>query len=247
MSKKIKLNQFVKNYIVENDLGNLLELAEKESGSTGTDLSDYVFLHSMIREKKPAYVLECGTGKSTWIIADALKKNKEEFGVDGKVISMESEEKWYNQAISILPLKLSSFVDIKLSEIDYYSYSVIYGSIYKDIPNYPYDIVFVDGPNSSIEIEGVRHEIANLDFIKLVCNSHRKMSAVIDYRIRTVIAYSILFPPKKVQFLRLWGLGYVDNVNKFDIILNEDYEKVISTLKHQTNFHYNQPSWIKNI
>ena len=63
---------FVEKYIDKmKSLERILE-QYKVSESTGVSLSDYVALYETIRLIKPKFVLECGTGKSTWIISQAM-------------------------------------------------------------------------------------------------------------------------------------------------------------------------------
>lgn len=75
-----KINRFCNKYIQDNGLQPLLDKVNSASSSTGAELYDYVALHAYITTKKPIYVLECGTGKSTWIIAHALQQNHKRGG-----------------------------------------------------------------------------------------------------------------------------------------------------------------------
>ena len=43
------------------------------------------------------------------------------------------------------------------------------------------------------------------------------MTALIDYRLRTVLAYGVLFGKNKVQFLKPWNLGIVEDVSGKDL------------------------------
>ncbi len=56
----------VSMYLASNDLNKVLDEARSALESTGADDSDYVLLHSYIRTHRPKYVLECGTGLTTW-------------------------------------------------------------------------------------------------------------------------------------------------------------------------------------
>lgn len=58
----------------ENGLDKLLSEVDGKSESIGADITDYVLLHSYIRQYKVKYVLECGSGRSTWVIAHALQQ-----------------------------------------------------------------------------------------------------------------------------------------------------------------------------
>ena len=111
-----RIQKFVEEYNQKNKLQQIILDVDSLSTSTGAGLYDYTLLHSYIREIKPTYILECGTGKSTWILADVLKKNFEEFGIKGKLISMENIHQYYTEACNNLPKEIADVVEIHLSE-----------------------------------------------------------------------------------------------------------------------------------
>ncbi len=145
-AKSDKVEQFVSKYVKDNNLDKLIIHANDQSNSTGVADSDYVLLHKLIRTKKPKYVLECGTGRSTWVIAHALWQNHNEFGIAGKVVSMESVQQWYDEAIRIFPKEYAAYADIRVSAPTTFMYSFIKGTCYAEVPDLPYEVVFVDGP-----------------------------------------------------------------------------------------------------
>ena len=58
------------NYLRNNqELNEIILEVNKQSDSLGLSDFEYVRLFQMVRNVKPEYVLECGTGKSTFIIA----------------------------------------------------------------------------------------------------------------------------------------------------------------------------------
>ena len=76
-----KANAFCNKYVKENNLQPLLDKVNAASNSTGVELYDYITLHSYITTHKSQYILECGTGKSTWILAHDLQQNHLRGGV----------------------------------------------------------------------------------------------------------------------------------------------------------------------
>jgi predicted O-methyltransferase YrrM len=237
---------FVNEYMKANRLAALVESADAASSSTGIDHYDYVALHSIVRKKKPKFFLECGTGKSTWAIADALRLNHEQHGIMGKVISMESVEEWYQQALSILPPHLSPYVEIVCSPATTYQHAMVRGSVYEQVPDHPYEIVFVDGPAMAIEENGVINEAANMDFIRLLNSTDREVTAVIDYRVRTVMAYGLLLGKDRVKFLKPWNLGIVENATRKQLLRNDSgFPELLDRIRSTTSFSYDFPEWIE--
>ena len=96
ISKKLYANNFLN---VNSDLKEIIEKTGK-SISTGTEVTDYIVLYKYIKKFKPKIILECGTGRSTFIIAHAMKKY---CGSGSKLISMESVKKYYRAQNKIFP------------------------------------------------------------------------------------------------------------------------------------------------
>jgi len=244
--QRIKIDAFVAAYIKQNNLTGLITQANTASTSTGTELYDYVVLHSYVRKHKVKYILECGTGKTTWILADALQKNHLESGVEGKVISMESIAKWYEEAVRIFPEHLKQYAEIILSPATTFLYSFVKGTTYTQVPDHPYDLVFVDGPELTITENGNSYETVNMDLVRYVLSTDRPVTAIVDSRLRTCVAYGIVFGKNKVKFLKPWLIGIVENVSRKDLMINIDGGPLSQMLKHSTVFKFDTPSWIKN-
>jgi hypothetical protein len=241
--KREKALQYVRNYVKENKLEGLLAKAHESSGSTGVDEFDYALLHKLVRTKKPKYVLECGTGLSTWILAHALHQNFVESGIKGKVISMESIKVWYDQAAAVFPKEYQEYAEIKYSEPTTFMYSFIKGTCYSEIPDLPYEVVFVDGPAPEVREDDV-YETVNMDFVKVMLKSKNPVTAVVDYRLRTNIAYGVIFGKDKVKFIKPWNVGIIENVTKEDMILNGDATRQKKILSMVAQFEEANPSWI---
>ncbi|MBX2932303.1 MAG: class I SAM-dependent methyltransferase [Chitinophagaceae bacterium] len=241
-----KVNAFCEKYIQENNLQPLLDKVNAASNSTGAELYDYVTLHSYITTHKPQYILECGTGKSTWILAHALQQNHLRGGVKGIVISMESIEHWYNEAKNIFPEELKEYAEIHHSPATTYMYSFIKGTAFTQVPDYPYDFVFVDGPELTITENGNSYETVNMDFIRFLLSSNKTATAIIDSRLRTSLAYGNIFGKDKVKFLKPWQVGIIQNVSKKDMLLHVDGVPLLQMLKQNTDFKYDNPEWLKN-
>lgn len=179
--------------------------------STGVSLIDFAVLHEFIRNHKPQYVLECGTGLSTHIIAAAMEKFCKPLFDEIKLISMESEQKWHEEALLQFDFNRYTFTEIILSRTTEYRYSFVNGVIYADTPEYPYDFVFVDGPQYG--------DSCDMDFIKVVQKSKKKVSALIDSRRTSGLAYCAVLGRDKLLYFP-FGFSLVSNVTKEDLILS---------------------------
>ena len=235
-------NRKVKRY-VEKHLAPLIQEAKLATKSTGADVSDYVLLHSWIRFKKPKYVLECGSGLTTWIIADALRTNWIESGEKpdqkGLVVSMEEDQDWHTHAAEGCATRLRPFVEYLQSDREYFHYSFLFGVTYKTIPDYPYELMFVDGPvcryYQDEETRETYEHTAALDLVKLLLRREDlKLTVLVDNLKRTQIAYSCLFRPNSlIYYKHLSNLGVMEEVTRAD--LSADTEQFLQTFKKIIN------------
>ena len=131
-------------------------------------------------------MLELGTGASTIVIAHALK----EIG-GGTVTSMEESEEWYRHAVQNLPQGLP--VHIVLSKTVEDTFSIFRGIRYRDVPNRPYDFIFVDGPAYKTSTRDVTFDF---DLISVVANPPLRCAAIIDKRVSTCFVSQARAPRK---------------------------------------------------
>lgn len=202
----------------EKGLQETLRLVEESSKSIGLSLLEYVTLHRTVRKMRPTWVLECGTGKSTWVIAQAMLENERESGPhEAKLISMEHDRDWHEHALSILPDRYKDVVEICYSPTDVHGYGFIRGTVYQEVPAHPYQLVFVDGPHQYLPNQSPK--MCNMDFVRLVEKSDKPITALVDGRARTLIAYALVFGPEKVIYYGDCKMGMVDSVTKNDMLL----------------------------
>jgi len=208
--RKRSLEKDAKSYLDRYNLMKPLNEIRERSNSTGVSLMDYACLYDFVKENRPRYFLECGTGVSTHIIARAMKSYcYDHYSSNIKLVSMESDERWYQEAIKLYPEEFSDFLEIVLSPIDYHQYSFVRGTVYRDVPDYPYDSLFIDGPDTQ--------GMCNMDFVKLVESSESPIYGIIDGRRRTALAYSYLFGGKKIVYYR-FGFSYLGPFSKRDLL-----------------------------
>ena len=156
----------------------------------------------MVRKIKPEYALECGTGKSTFIIAHAMSKN----GNGEKLVTMEESEAWtrkqeeniyhffnHKKANEWFPRKTETLIELIHSTTAIARHRIWSGSCYKNIIDYPYTFIMVDGPQLTEE------NFVNLDLINVLKTSDNPISALIDGRWPTVVMCRSLFGDKVIS------------------------------------------------
>lgn len=130
------------------------------------DLYDAVRLHKLIRSRKVSTVLEFGVGFSTFIMADAIFKNKIDYEKEENEIKLRScnkfeihsvdcDKKW----IDFLENRLKNYLDIqnvikiKHSKAKIGTFNNRICSFYEEIPDIIPDFIYLDAP-SSHDVEG---------------------------------------------------------------------------------------------
>lgn len=236
-----KIDERAKKSIEGNfALQDYLEHYRRTSPSTGCSYSDYLLLHQYVKRHKPQAVLECGTGFSTVVIAQALKENEEEFGIHNwRLVSMEENANYYEAAVKSLPfsLKNDARLEIVLSGAVEDTYEFFRGVRYREVPKGVYDFVFVDGPDLMINPAN-KPLTFNYDFVKLVSESDHPIGALIDTRVSTCFVYSLVFPEKfRYDYLR--KVGIVEPVTKKDLA---DAKKIVARAMARREFS-RPPIW----
>lgn len=174
-----------------------------KSDSRGGEWSDYLEIYQTIRRNKPTEALELGSGVTSFVIAYALHKNKNENGVQGKLTSMENLEFFHEQIKSFFPHEFSSYVNFVLSERKEKMYGDdLLGCYYESIPDISFDFIFVDGPAE--RLSKTSKKAFNSDLINLV--KDRKLTSfvgLIDQRISAYRAYKKLLPEITLRYMPL--------------------------------------------
>lgn len=128
------------------------------------DILDLARLHKLVRMRKCINVLEFGSGYSTIVIADALKKNSinpvssdilKRRSEPWKVFSLEESKYWATKTRDRFPHYLSKFAEIIESDISIDDFNSRPATFYSKIPNIHPDLIYIDGPS--------QYGIGNLD------------------------------------------------------------------------------------
>tara|TARA_B110000037_G_scaffold217017_1_gene277179 strand:+ start:2602 stop:3408 length:807 start_codon:yes stop_codon:yes gene_type:complete len=121
-----------------------------------SECPDLTRLYSIIRMRKIITVLEFGSGKSTKVIAEALRRNKMDYSKKISLIrrknpfhlyTLESEKKYADEVIkSCKDTGLENYVTIHLVKAEQTSFNNLTCGRYKKIPSVCPDLIYIDGP-----------------------------------------------------------------------------------------------------
>jgi hypothetical protein len=191
---------------VRHDVPELFDVIRTmtPAGSTGCGFSDYWELYSWVRRNAPLWVLECGGGVSSGVIATALAQNQR-----GRLISLDESRSYLDRAAALLPAHLRPWVEFHHSELGFQRYAGLPGIFYRDVPQHPYEFVFIDGPAGPPRSPAVEKPF-NSDFINVLLRTpERSVAAMIDQRITTLWAFRQLMPSASIRYYVTKRLTYV--------------------------------------
>lgn len=131
------------------------------------DVEDLVRLHKLIRKRKSFTVLEFGTGFSTLVIADALRKNKEDWDALVKkpkirnrfmfhCFTVDTSEKWISISRERIPSVLTDYITFHFSEVVAGTFNGQLCHYYERLPDIVADFIYLDGPDPKAVIGSVR-------------------------------------------------------------------------------------------
>jgi len=197
-------------------LWDLMTRAAAGTTVTGASCSDYLTLYEQVKLFKPKDVLECGTGITTVVLAQALIENaKEGGGPVGRVTSMEDDLDWFEVARSRLPEDVACVVDMVHSpKVDGF-YKCFRGVCYESVPERDYDFVFSDGPDRHSPVNG--DKLFNLDLINVVRRAEQPVRAVVDNHYLTFYILQKVFGTDLARYSVSHRLMFVGPVTRDDV------------------------------
>lgn len=198
------------------ELWRLMTEAAAGTAVTGASYSDYLTLYEQVKTFKPKEILECGTGITTIVLAQALLENaRENGGKPGRVTSMEDDRAWFEVAGSRLPADVAPVVDLVHSpKVDGF-YKCFRGVMYETLPDRPYDFIFSDGPDRHSPVNG--DKLFNLDLINVVRRSEHPVRAVVDNHYLTFYILQKVFGVELARYSVSHKLMFVGPVTKDDV------------------------------
>lgn len=169
-----------------------------KSKTTGTKWPTLWRAVRIILSEKPIHILECGTGLSTVVLAEAVYKLRSaDPSYNGKIKSMESLAVWHEKAIEMLPEKYKEFTSILLGPREKYERLFFRGYKHSEIPEENYDFVFLDGPDYTDECGSS----FCADILHVVETSKAPLiRGVVDTRVSSVFVLQQLFGAHAVRY-----------------------------------------------
>lgn len=187
----------------------------RASNVTGASFSDYWTLYEEVRRWKPVEVLECGTGISTLVLAQALLDNQRDGAPSGRLTSVEDDTTWYALARDALPAGLNGTVELVNIPKTEGLHRIFRGVRYEYLPDRPYDFVFSDGPDRRSPVTG--EKLFNLDLIEVIARSDHSVRAVVDNHYLTFYILQKLLGTDKARYDVWRKLMFVGPVTRHDL------------------------------
>ncbi|MCF8176963.1 MAG: hypothetical protein K9J74_00495 [Sulfuritalea sp.] len=179
---------------IEDEIADYL----RRSKTTGTKFPTLWRAVRIILKERPVLILECGTGLSTIVLAAAVKYLRaSNTGYEGKIISMESVEHWFETARKNLPDKYSDVVELVLGPREKYEFLFFRGYRHSNISPLDYDFVFLDGPSYDDDNGG---SFCADVFHVAETSSAPVIRGVIDTRVSSVFVLQKVFGGRAVRY-----------------------------------------------
>ena len=180
---------------------------KNEHSFTGAADTDYLLLSRYIAMRRPAHVLELGGGLTTYVIAKAMKE-----GGAGQLWSVDHVQRYSSQTESVLWANMLRDVRFSVSPT---TFNTIYAGVsavrYRELPKGPFDMIYVDGPPSTVGKE----QFPCVD--ALLALGDEPTDIIIDGRLPTVNYFS-LWLSCTVWYDPILGVGFVRGATATDVI-----------------------------
>lgn len=144
-----------RRHLVAAGLKSELENVERKCVSTGALPPNYMelwYLYSDVRKLQPKTIFEFGSGLSTNIIAAALLRNHQEYGLVGTLFSFESEKSWFDASDDWLQPAFKDFVKLTYSPVVIDLVGSVKVFRYTNLPDISPDMVYLDGPSLTKDV-----------------------------------------------------------------------------------------------
>lgn len=166
-------------YFIEQGLTKYLP--ETSGEALPPNIGDLTRLHQLIRKRKSFTVLEFGVGFSSVIIADALKRNHEDWlklekkpAIRNRFMfqcfSVDSSDKWIETTKARIPENLRTFISFHKSKAKIGTYNGQLCHFYDTLPDIVPDFIYLDGPDPAT-VEGT------INGLSFQCNERTVMAA----------------------------------------------------------------------
>lgn len=106
--------------------------------------ADLLNLYQLVRAHRPRTIMEFGSGCSTVVLAHALRRNRDEFAIEGRLHSMERDAGWLDVSRRALPDDLRSFVEFHYLADAPYPLGGVDNAVHPVAPGIIPDMIYVD-------------------------------------------------------------------------------------------------------
>lgn len=166
------MNSELANYIKDEGLDEIIDFSKSEEFEEGTfdavsgkldvafppDPDDLVRLHKLIRTRMSFTVLEFGLGFSSYVIADALKKNEADWNrLSNKpeirnrfmfqVFCVDPSWRWIEDVKNNFPAVLQPYVNFHFSQVEMGTFNGQICHYFTNLPDIIADFYYLDGPH----------------------------------------------------------------------------------------------------
>ncbi len=135
------------------------------------EANDLVRLHKLVRTRKPFTILEFGLGYSTFVMADALAKNQQEWDALSdkpeirnrfmfQLFSLDASSEWIEHTRRRFPEHLRERVHFRQSDVKIGQFNGQLCHYYDQLPDVVADLIYLDGPSA----KDVQGELNGLSF-----------------------------------------------------------------------------------
>lgn len=134
--------------------GCLAQIAARPANAIKPSYPDLWHLYQTVRLVKPRLVFEFGSGYSTTVLAEALDQNRRDHGVEGRLVSLETEPLWARVTSDSLPAHLKDICEVRPTTVSVQSFGNDRLFVHDGCPKETPDLVYLDGPALTKDILG---------------------------------------------------------------------------------------------
>jgi len=109
-------------------------------------------LRQLLHKQRPQRILEFGSGSSTMVFTDYVRRN------NGAILSIDEDEKWASNTSNLIRIMEDNRIEIRVAGKIFISHSTPPEIKYDLKIEDEYDFVFIDGP--SLEVDGEKQKDA---------------------------------------------------------------------------------------
>jgi hypothetical protein len=167
-------NQMGLEYLNRQGLFNEeVSTSQKETNAIPPQYSDLARLHSLIRSRKVFSIIEFGLGWSTLVMADALKKNHDDWealidkpSISGsgkfQLVCVDTSEYWIDHTKEKIPAALGDYITFHHSNAIIGTFQDRICHYYETLPDITPDFIYLDGPDPA----AVQGSLSGITFSK---------------------------------------------------------------------------------